>query len=122
MDSLMKKQKRRRVSTAIQEALKKVGFTIRYVERKGVVDYADADGRLTRWWDRFKDRVGRSSTTGSGSGSLATRRTRTPCPPFQPIPPAPFGYPVVQSCRRPLAVATRFLGPPESPTPSRSTL
>lgn len=35
MDSLMKKQKRRRVSTAIQEALKKVGFTIRYVERKG---------------------------------------------------------------------------------------
>ncbi|EGI69996.1 hypothetical protein G5I_01214 [Acromyrmex echinatior] len=191
MDSLMKKQKRRRVSTAIQEALKKVGFTIRYVERKGgslcercsfsfsarenplkttgeiksevallqgdsvssfssptddstrtspsgnaintsdnvfnsmngVVDYADADGRLTRWWDRFKDRVGRSSTIGSGSGSLATRRTRTPCPPFhQPIPPAPFDYPVVQSCRRPLAVATRFLGPPESPTPSRSTL
>ncbi|KYM94815.1 hypothetical protein ALC62_14410 [Cyphomyrmex costatus] len=155
MDSLMKKQKRRRVSTAIQEALKKVGFTIRYVERKGgslceifptddstrmspsgnaintsdnvfnsmsgVVDYADADGRLTRWWDRFKDRVGRSSTIGSGSGSLAMRRTRTPCPPFQPIPPAPFDYPVVQSCRS-LAVTTRFLGPPESPTPSRSTL
>ncbi|KYQ56465.1 hypothetical protein ALC60_04542 [Trachymyrmex zeteki] len=89
--------------------------------RSQVVDYADADGRLTRWWDRFKDRVGRSSTIGSGSGSLATRRTRTPCPPFQPIPPAPFDYPVVQSCR-PLAVATRFLGPPESPTPSRSTL
>lgn len=35
MDSLMKKQKGRRVSAAIQEALKKVGFTIRYVERKG---------------------------------------------------------------------------------------
>lgn len=31
----MKKQKGRRVSAAIQEALKKVGFTIRYVERKG---------------------------------------------------------------------------------------
>lgn len=87
----------------------------------GVVDYADADGRLTRWWDHFKDRVGRSSTIGSGSGSLATRRTRTPCPQFQPIPPAPFDYPVVQSCR-PLAVTIRFLGPPESPTPSRSTL
>lgn len=35
VDSLMKKQKGRKVSAAIQEALKKVEFTIRYVERKG---------------------------------------------------------------------------------------
>ncbi|KYM76798.1 hypothetical protein ALC53_12687 [Atta colombica] len=145
MDSLMKKQKRRRVSTAIQEALKKVGFTIRYVERKGgslcercSFSFSIRENPLKTTGEiksevallqgdsvssfSFKDRVGRSSTIGSGSGSLATRRTRTPCPPFQPIPPAPFDYPVVQSCRRPLAVATRFLGPPESPTPSRSTL
>lgn len=31
----MKKQKGRKVSAAIQEALKKVEFTIRYVEREG---------------------------------------------------------------------------------------
>ncbi|EZA55744.1 hypothetical protein X777_04149 [Ooceraea biroi] len=110
------------MSTAIQEALKKVGFTIRYVERKGVVDCADADDRLTWWWDRLEDRVGRSSTIGSGSGLLAIRRTRTPCSPRRPIPPAPFGYPVVESCR-PLATATSHpLGPPEPPTPSRRAL
>lgn len=71
--------------------------------------------------------MGRSSTIGSGSGSLAMGAR---APPALPLPPrtdrslqqsSPFDYPVVRSCC-PLAVANRFLGPPEPPTPSRSAL